>query len=56
MVGATLCYLPCAFFVLATDAGIVALWGCVYVFMLARLYGMGRRYRGDAWLVTGAAT
>jgi putative MATE family efflux protein len=54
MVGATLCYLPCAFIVLATDAGIVALWGCIYVFMLARLYGMGRRYRGDAWLVTGA--
>ena len=23
-------------------------------FVLARLYGMGRRYRGDRWLVTGA--
>jgi Na+-driven multidrug efflux pump len=53
MVAATACYLPVAFLVLATNAGLLALWGALYVFMLARLYGMGRRYRGDAWLVTG---
>jgi putative MATE family efflux protein len=53
MAAATACYLPCAFLVLATDAGLVALWGALFVFMIARLIGMGRRYRGDAWLVTG---
>ena len=53
MVAATACYLPCALLVLATDAGLVALWGALFVFMIARLIGMGRRYRGDAWLVTG---
>jgi MATE family, multidrug efflux pump len=53
MAAATACYLPCALFVLATDAGLVALWGALFVFMIARLIGMGRRYRGDAWLVTG---
>jgi hypothetical protein len=42
-----------AFTVLATNAGLLALWGAFYVFMFARLYGMGRRYKGDAWLVTG---
>jgi putative MATE family efflux protein len=53
MAAATACYLPLAFLVLATHASLVALWGALAVFMLARLYGMGRRYRGDAWLVTG---
>ena len=53
MVAATVCYLPCALLVLVTDAGLVALWGALFVFMIARLIGMGRRYRGDAWLVTG---
>jgi putative MATE family efflux protein len=53
MAAATACYLPVAFLVLATNAGLLALWGAMYVFMFARLYGMGRRYRGDAWLVTG---
>ena len=40
--------------VLVTDAGLVALWSALFVFMLARLFGMGRRFQGDAWLVTGA--
>jgi putative MATE family efflux protein len=53
MAAATACYLPLALTVLATNAGLLALWGAFYVFMFARLYGMGRRYRGDAWLVTG---
>ncbi len=38
-----------------TDAGLLALWGALFVFMFARLYGMGRRFRGDAWLVTGVS-
>ena len=54
MTAAMCCYIPFALAVLATSAGLLALWGALYVFMLARLYGMGRRYRGDAWLVTGA--
>jgi Na+-driven multidrug efflux pump len=53
MAVATACYLPCALLVLVTDASLVALWGALFVFMIARLIGMGRRYRGDAWLVTG---
>jgi putative MATE family efflux protein len=54
MAGATLCFVPCAVLVLATGAGLIALWSTLFVFMFARLYGMGRRYRGDEWLVTGA--
>jgi putative MATE family efflux protein len=54
MVAATLAYLPVALLVLATDAGLLALWGALYVFMIGRLIGMGWRYVGDAWIVTGA--
>ena len=54
MAGATLCFVPCALLVLATGAGLIALWSTLFVFMFARLYGMGRRYRGNEWLVTGA--
>ena len=54
MAGATLCFVPCALAVLVTNSGLVALWGALFVFMFARLYGMGRRYRGNQWLVTGA--
>jgi putative MATE family efflux protein len=53
MAAATLCFVPCAIAVLVTGSGLIALWGSLYVFMLARLYGMGRRYRGNDWLVTG---
>ena len=53
MAGATLCFIPCALLVLATGAGLIALWSTLFVFMFARLYGMGRRYRGNEWLVTG---
>ena len=55
MAGATLCFVPCAILVLTTGAGLIALWSALFVFMLARLYGMGRRYAGNAWLVTGAS-
>ena len=54
MAGATLCFIPCALAVLVTNSGLVALWGALFVFMFARLYGMGRRFRGNQWLVTGA--
>jgi putative MATE family efflux protein len=54
MAGATLCFVPCALLVLATGSGLIALWSTLFVFMFARLYGMGRRYRGNEWLVTGA--
>jgi putative MATE family efflux protein len=54
MAGATLCFVPCAILVLTTGAGLIALWSALFVFMFARLYGMGRRYGGNAWLVTGA--
>ena len=54
MIGATACFLPLAWAVLAADAGLLALWGALYVWLLARFFGMVRRYRGDAWLVPGA--
>jgi hypothetical protein len=41
--------------VLTAGAGLIALWGALFVFMFARLYGMGRRYHGNRWLVTGAS-
>jgi hypothetical protein len=46
---------PCAAVVLAGGAGLIALWGALFVFMLARLVGMSRRFLGNSWLVTGAA-
>jgi len=55
MAGATLCFVPCALFVLASGGGLIALWAALSVFMLARLYGMGRRYKGNDWLVTGVS-
>lgn len=55
MTAATLCFVPCAILVLTTGAGLIALWSALFVFMFARLYGMGRRYGGNAWLVTGAS-
>jgi putative MATE family efflux protein len=54
MAAATLCFAPAAYAVLATGAGLIALWGALFVFMFARLIGLGLRYRGDDWLVTGA--
>lgn len=54
MAFATLCFIPCALLVLTTSSGLIALWAALFVFMFARLYGMGRRYAGNLWLVTGA--
>ncbi len=55
MAAATAVFLPCAMAVLLGHGTLLELWGALYVFVLARLYGMWRRYRGAAWLVTGAA-
>jgi putative MATE family efflux protein len=54
MAAATFCFVPCAAAVLASHAGLIALWSALFVFMLARLVGMGRRFLGNSWLVTGA--
>jgi len=50
-----LAFLPLAWLVLATDAGLLGLWGAISVFMLARLALLAPRAYGSAWLVTGAA-
>lgn len=55
MAAATAVFLPFAFAVLAFGGNLLALWLALYVFVGARLVGMWRRYRSDAWLRTGAA-
>jgi Na+-driven multidrug efflux pump len=51
-------FLPAALIVAALDlsgsAGLVALWGAIGVWMLARLVTLILRERSGAWLVTGA--
>ncbi len=54
-IAALVVFLPCAGWVLATGAGLVALWWAIGVLMLARLATLVHRARTDAWLVTGAA-
>jgi Na+-driven multidrug efflux pump len=54
MAAASAAFFPAALLVLVTHSGLLALWGALYVFIIARLYGMYRRYRSDTWLVTGA--
>jgi putative MATE family efflux protein len=49
------CFAPLALLVLATDGGLVWLWWAFNAFMLARLVTLVTRWRGEAWLVTGAA-
>ncbi len=48
-------YVPLALLVQAADGGLVALWWAFNAFMLARLVTLVVRWRGDRWLVTGAA-
>jgi putative MATE family efflux protein len=48
-------FLPLAGLVLAADAGLVALWWAINAFLAARLVTLVVRWRGEAWLVTGAA-
>ncbi|GIU91007.1 MAG: MATE family efflux transporter [Acidimicrobiia bacterium] len=54
MLAAAAAFVPAAALVLTMGGGLLALWGALYVFMFARLYGMLARFRGDAWLVVGA--
>jgi Na+-driven multidrug efflux pump len=46
-------FLPLAALVLATDAGLVALWWAFGALLVARLLTLLWRERGDAWLLTG---
>jgi putative MATE family efflux protein len=55
MLGATAVFVPAALAVNAFGGGLIALWGALTLFMIARAVGMGSRYSGDRWLVTGAA-
>ena len=49
-----LAFLPLAFWVLAVDGGLVALWWAFGAFMVARLVTLLWRARRPAWLVPGA--
>ena len=49
------CFVPLALLVLVQDAGLVWLWWAFDVFLVARLVTLVVRWRGEAWLVTGAA-
>jgi putative MATE family efflux protein len=49
-----LVFLPLAALVLVADAGLVALWWAINAFLAARLVTLVVRWRGEAWLVTGA--
>lgn len=49
-----LCYLPLAWLVWSSGAGLVWLWAAYGGFIAARLATLALRYLSDAWLVTGA--
>ena len=55
MLAATAIFVPAAAAVDALGGGLIALWGALTLWMVARLVGMGRRYLGDHWLVVGAS-
>jgi putative MATE family efflux protein len=55
MLAAFAAYLPAALLVLASGAGLIALWLALTWFMAVRTAGMGARYVTDRWLVTGAS-
>jgi len=52
-VASTAAFLPAALAVMALNAGLVALWLALGVWMFARLITLVGRVRGSAWLVTG---
>jgi putative MATE family efflux protein len=55
MVAATLLgFVPAAALVSGLDAGIVALWGALALWIVGRGIGVGWRYVGSSWQVTGA--
>jgi putative MATE family efflux protein len=47
-------FLPLALAVLLVDGGLLMLWGAIVALMVARVVGLGLRFRGTAWLVPGA--
>jgi putative MATE family efflux protein len=53
MLWAVLVFLPLAAVVLATDAGVIALWCALGGWLLARQVAMLLRYRSSAWLRLG---
>ena len=53
MLGSVVVFLPLAWAVVVTDAGVVALWWAVVGWLLARLVTSALRYRSGAWLRTG---
>lgn len=53
MLAALLTFLPLAAAVLVTEAGVVALWGALTGWLLARQVAVALRYRSGAWLRTG---
>jgi putative MATE family efflux protein len=53
-VASLLAFVPMAGSVLATSAGLVALWWALGGYLLARLAAHLLRIRNDAWIVTGA--
>jgi Na+-driven multidrug efflux pump len=54
MVLAAVVYLPAVIAVGVLDLGIGWLWASIGLLMLARFVALLWRFRGDAWLVTGA--
>ena len=54
MVVAAAVFAVAAGVVLELGLGIGWLWTAIYVFMVARMVGLGLRWRGDRWAVTGA--
>ncbi len=55
MTGAAMIFVPLVLAVPALDLGIGWVWGAIWVLMAARAAALVWRFRGDAWLVTGAA-
>ncbi len=53
MVVALLAFVPLAWAVLVTDAGVVMLWWALAAWLLARLVTVAWRYLSGAWLVKG---
>jgi len=54
MVAAFVVFLPAAVLAGALGGSLLWLWGAVSLLMLARLAGVGWRFAGSAWAVTGA--
>jgi putative MATE family efflux protein len=54
MLVAFLVFIPLAALVLATDAGVVALWWALVAWLLARLVTITWRYRSGSWVRVGA--